>query len=143
MLPAQAESRVVRVLVEHSLGAMHANEGVARRSDKEKTAATRYVYPGITPLYVACENGHEEVVRMLLDAGFDKDKASDAWNNSCVNGHDKVVRLLLSVGADREKANDQGMPPLLMACQKGRRHNAVVSLLLDEGPKSPNMMERR
>ena len=32
---------------------------------------------GTTPLYVACQNGHETVVKLLLDGGLDVNKARD------------------------------------------------------------------
>ena len=37
---------------------------------------------GTTPLYVACQNGHETVVKLLLDGGSDVNKATDVSNIS-------------------------------------------------------------
>ena len=37
---------------------------------------------GSTPLYVACHNGHEAVVKLLLDGGSDVNKAMDVSNMS-------------------------------------------------------------
>ena len=36
---------------------------------------------GITPLYMASQNGHETVVKLLLDGGSDVNKAMDVSNN--------------------------------------------------------------
>ena len=37
---------------------------------------------GLTPLFVACQNGHEAVVKLLLDGGSDVKKARDVSNMS-------------------------------------------------------------
>ena len=37
---------------------------------------------GSTPLYIACQNGHETVVKLLLDGGSDVNKARDVSNIS-------------------------------------------------------------
>ena len=52
---------------------------------------------------IACEYDHLEVVRLLVDAGADKDKADDdgrtpLWMAS-QNGHLEVVRVLVDAGA--------------------------------------------
>ena len=37
---------------------------------------------GSTPLYLACQNGHEAVIKLLLDGGSDVKKARDVSNMS-------------------------------------------------------------
>jgi ankyrin repeat protein len=64
---------------------------------------------GETPLCMASEKGHAEVVKMLLGAGADVNKAATddgatpLWTAS-YHGHAEVVKMLLSAGADVNKA---------------------------------------
>ena len=58
---------------------------------------------GESPLYAASQNGHLEVVRLLCEAGADKDKANQNGTSplfiASMNGHLEVVRLLRKAGA--------------------------------------------
>ena len=65
---------------------------------------------GATPLYIACERGHLDVVRMLLSTeGIDTNRArEDGYTPlyvACQDGHLDVVRMLLSTeGIDPNNA---------------------------------------
>ena len=87
---------------------------------------------GTTSLYVASCEGHLEVVRLLLEANADKDKATDAGTTSlCAAsraGHLEVVRLLLEAEADKDKAAENGTTALHVASHEG--HLEVVRVLL-------------
>ena len=54
---------------------------------------------GATPLYIACEKGHVDAARLLLDNGAEVDRAAD-WGVTplliaCEKGHVDASRLLL------------------------------------------------
>ena len=76
------------------------------------------------PLFEASKCSHLEVVRLLLEAKADKDKAA---NRGAVplfvaaqNGHLDVVCLLLESNADKDKATQDGATPLFAAAKHGR-----------------------
>nr|XP_022293967.1 uncharacterized protein LOC111104356 isoform X1 [Crassostrea virginica] len=90
---------------------------------------------GISPLYIACQNGHESTVKILLDKGAEvnlctKNGASPLFV-SCQNGHDEMVRMLLENGADVNVCNNTGASSLLIACQNGNK--TAVKFLLNNG----------
>ena len=72
------------------------------------------------PLLSAAEQGSLEVVRFLLDMGFDKNRGNNMIDGTalCVaakNGHLDVARLLLEVGADKDACNTNGATALFAA----------------------------
>ena len=82
-------------------------------------------------LFVAATKGHLEVVRLLLEAGADKDAAERhrPLHFAALEGHLEVVRLLLEAGADKDAADTDGDTALHIAALGGRLE--VVRLLLD------------
>jgi hypothetical protein len=94
-----------------------------------------------TPLPWAAENGHEAVVKLLLEkegVGVDS-KAKNgrtplSW--AAENGHEAVVKLLLEKeGVDVDfKDTENGQTPLSWAAEKG--HEAVVRLLESKTQRS-------
>jgi ankyrin repeat protein len=89
---------------------------------------------GRTPLELASEAGHVEVVRSLLDKGA----ALNGWGyhrrtalwRACSRGVIPVVKVLLERGADPTIADDAGCTPLMIASCDG--HIEVVRFLLGQ-----------
>jgi ankyrin repeat protein len=86
-------------------------------------------------LHIATEAGHEAIVRTLIDAIADVNKAMDNGVTplyiSAQNGHKTVVQVLIELGANVSKAMDNGATPLIIATQNG--HEAIVRTLIVAG----------
>lgn len=91
---------------------------------------------GATPLMLASEEGHTEVVRALLEHGADANAArtdigARALLFASQNGHLEIAKLLLQRGADvKAKAND-GKTALMAASLDG--HVEIARLLIEKG----------
>ena len=92
---------------------------------------------GRTPLSWAAMNGHEVVVKLLLDKGAELETKDTEYRRTPLSyaarsGHEAVVKLLLDKGAELEtKDTEYGRTPLAWATENG--YEAVVKLLLEEG----------
>ena len=89
-----------------------------------------------TPLLWAAIQGHEAVVKLLLEKGAELESKDNingrtplSW--AAIQGHEAVVKLLLEKGAQLESKDDFGQTPLSWAAENG--HEAVVKLLLEKG----------
>jgi ankyrin repeat protein len=88
----------------------------------------------VTPLMLACENGHVGVVRMLVThtgaQGLevrDRD-GKTALRCAAEGGHGEVVAFLLGKGAQASTRDDENVTPLMMACDNG--HLDVIRMLV-------------
>ncbi|EHK21973.1 uncharacterized protein TRIVIDRAFT_132487, partial [Trichoderma virens Gv29-8] len=92
---------------------------------------------GRSGLLYAVWNGHEAVVKQLLDNGADLECKDKEYGRTLLSwaaqyGHEAVVRLLLEKGADIEsKDKEYGRTPLAHAARRG--HEAVARMLLEKG----------
>ena len=75
---------------------------------------------GACPVHVAAQNGHEEVVRFLIEARADVQQADDdgaspvyiAWQE----GHEEVVRCLIEAREDVQQADAYKMRKMFIRC---------------------------
>ncbi|MFF8846869.1 ankyrin repeat domain-containing protein [Streptomyces sp. NPDC015127] len=92
---------------------------------------------GQTPLYLAAVEGEPGIVRLLLAAGADPDRASGPGNDdlplcgAAVGGHTDVVRALLAAGATPDRRELLGFTALAWAVGQG--HADTVEALLEHG----------
>ena len=90
-----------------------------------------------SPLIEACQRGHEEIIRILLDAGADPWRTNNGGAVSAMlaavdGGHLSTVEILLNHDNDLlEIENYFGRRPLLAAI--GNQQLDIVHLLLDRG----------
>ena len=66
----------------------------------------------MTPLWIASQEGHTEIVELLINKGVaidlvDKDGVTPLWIASD-NGHKEIVKLLIGKGANANKVNLEG-----------------------------------
>ncbi|PQE28114.1 ankyrin repeat-containing protein [Rutstroemia sp. NJR-2017a BBW] len=84
----------------------------------------------------ALQEGHEVIVKLLLDKGAEIETKSTSGQTpllwAAMNGNEAVVKLLLEKGAELEaKDYSYGLTPLSWAVKNG--NEAVVKLLLEKG----------
>jgi ankyrin repeat protein len=89
-----------------------------------------------TPLSWAAANGHEGVVKTLLERGAAVDFRDTSFGRTplswaAANGHEAVVKILLDRGAAVNSADRGGQTPLSRAAENG--HEGVVRTLLERG----------
>ena len=97
---------------------------------------------GHTPLDLAADNGHEEVVKILLgNTQVNPDKPNNDGRtplfSAAQNGHEGVVELLLGrKEVNPDYRDNDGNPPLLLAAWYG--HEGVVKILLGRKDVNPD-----
>ncbi|KAL8561456.1 hypothetical protein ACOMHN_046912 [Nucella lapillus] len=94
---------------------------------------------GVTPLHVACVEGHPGVVSFLLqnDAGINAatDKGLTPATLAAYSNQDKVLDVLIQAGADMTLGMQNGLTPLGMAIAK--QNLAASETILRHQPLAP------
>ena len=91
---------------------------------------------GVTPLWLACDNGSAAMVEMLLEAGANPNAthlpAGETALLRCAStGSVEAVKSLVAHGADVNAKEAGGQTPLMWALEQ--RHPEVVRVLVDHG----------
>lgn len=85
------------------------------------------------PLHYAAFRGHEDIVRLFLDARAELERrmlgGDTAMHQAAWQGHPGVIELLLSRRANINSAKDDGETPLFLAAYRG--HVSVCRRLLE------------
>ena len=88
-----------------------------------------------TPVYIATQFGHNDIVSLPASLGADVNQAEGGTTPvfmAAQKGHKDTVSLLASLGADVNQARDIGATPLYVAAEYG--HKDIVSLLRPSAP---------
>lgn len=89
---------------------------------------------GWQPLHTAAFNGEEEIVKILLGAGADKNaRCSDgdtAVHYASAQGHDDVLVVLATAGAKLDLLDNDGEAPLDVA--QGKKTKKLLQGLIDK-----------
>ena len=99
--------------------------------DLNVTAQRSIFGEGATALAVAAEEGHEDVVKLLIEAGA-ADVDGSTLAKYAHSGDSEVVRMLLTAGA-----NDDAHMTVAAVAAAGYGHTEVVRMLLDAGAETP------
>ncbi|CAE7029629.1 ANKRD17 [Symbiodinium microadriaticum] len=88
--------------------------------------------PASHPLLVAASEGHEEITRLLLEAGSALHAAGTCTTlcAACYLGHAEVVSLLLEAGAEKDEMRADGTPLTWAAGGPSDRQKETVEVLL-------------
>jgi ankyrin repeat protein len=117
------------------IAAEHGREDVVELFlGRYKVDPNQYVH--YTPLFLATQNGHYGVCKLLVDAGANVDIVDD--EHKCTplhlaasNNHLAIMKLLLENGAEADRPDKRGFTPLLMAATED--YFDAVRLLVKHG----------
>ncbi|KAK4078600.1 uncharacterized protein Triagg1_2931 [Trichoderma aggressivum f. europaeum] len=91
---------------------------------------------GQSPLLWATRNGHEDVIKLMIDANAalevrDKEEGATPLIWAARKGYKNVVELLLERGGEINAKDNYGRTPLSLAAL--HKHKSIIQLLLNKG----------
>ena len=90
---------------------------------------------GRTALYRAAQNGHNDIAKILIEAGANVNTQDNVgWTAlywAARNGHNDIVKILIEAGADVNIQESDGWTALSRAAEKG--HNDIAKILFIAG----------
>ena len=98
----------------------------------KRTNIEAEAFNGDNALMIACYNGNEAAVKILLEKGASVEK--NGWSPlhyAAANGNNRIVQMLLDKDAFVDIPSPNGTTPLMMAARGG--HIYTVKLLHDSG----------
>lgn len=108
---------------------------ICRLNKSDITRIVNGIFAGHTALQAACQNGHKQVVELLIEQGCDlelEDKDGDrAVHHASFGDEAAVIEILSKAGADLNVRNKRRQTPLHIAVNKG--HLCSVETLLKLG----------
>ena len=126
------ELSLLKAIIDNDLNLVKFLLNINTSADTANDSVVHGTENGTTPLFVASEEGHTEVVSLLLKANADPniqtEKGASPLFIASQEGHTEIVSLLLKANADPNIQIEDGPTPLFIASQEG--HTEVVSLLL-------------
>jgi ankyrin repeat protein len=130
-----------------SFGLLHLSKELLSWAKKEKIdlANSKDIF-GATPMFCAVENGHKEIVELLLSTGEVDVNAQDqhGWTvliKAVKGGHKDIVELLLSIRKiDVNVQNEYMRTVLIEAVERGNKE--IVKLLLGTGEVDVNAQDQ-
>ncbi|KAH0556854.1 hypothetical protein GP486_005358, partial [Trichoglossum hirsutum] len=130
---------VVRLLIEKGADVNAKKTSERREMMKEAEYGGEIeVDSGVTALHLAAENGHEAVVRLLIEKGADVNaEKTYRWNEgetalhlAAENGHEAVARLLTKKGADANAKKEEEGCSGKTALQRAARYRDEEAMRL-------------
>ncbi|XP_049614633.1 ankyrin repeat and SOCS box protein 3 [Syngnathus scovelli] len=117
------------------LAARGGHVGAVRRLLKSKAKIDQLTNDLSCPLYAAVDNGHIEVVRLLMDKGAELNRSHTATCWTCLHlavyrDHVDIVWMLVQ-SAELEVRDDYNMTPLFLAAKHGRQQ--CLEILIHAG----------
>eukprot|EP00698_Gefionella_okellyi_P025130 TRINITY_DN9081_c0_g1_i1.p1 TRINITY_DN9081_c0_g1~~TRINITY_DN9081_c0_g1_i1.p1 ORF type:complete len:1126 (-),score=322.47 TRINITY_DN9081_c0_g1_i1:181-3558(-) len=89
-----------------------------------------------TPLHIACDKGHDSLVRLLVEVGAAVDKrdarGATPLHYAAQHGHTNAALVLIEHGANPEDMDDSGKLPVHLASSAG--HETLCRLLSNVAP---------